>query len=66
MCLVSIRNCRLISSCCVCQCKKLPSNCENGDGYVTEEDETLDCDQQRKMSKKVRSNSPATLLWLGN
>jgi hypothetical protein len=35
------------------QCKKLPADGETGDGYVTEEDETADCDQQRKATKKV-------------
>jgi hypothetical protein len=41
---------------CVCmQCKKLPVDGETGDGYVTEEDETVECDQQRKTTKKVGS-----------
>lgn len=37
------------------QCKKLPVDGETGDGYVTEEDETVECDQQRKTTKKVGS-----------
>jgi hypothetical protein len=37
------------------QCKKLPADGETGDGYVTEEDDTAECDQQRKTTKKVGS-----------